>query len=502
MHIEQALAIRHRLVAFAIFLLACVVYLPALRDHFIWDDDLYVTENRTLTSLDGLRRIWTEPTVNVQYYPLVHTSFWVERHLWGLRPFGYHLNNVLLHAANAVLLWCVLRRLEVRGAWLAGAIFAVHPMTVESVAWITERKNVLSTFFYLFALLSYFRFSPPENENAPRHWRFYLLALALFVCALLSKTVTCSLPAAILLIVWWKRGKISLRELLPTIPFFAFGALFGAGTAWLEKHTVGAHGSDYALTFFDRCVLAARALCFYAAKLVWPAELIFIYPRWHIDAAQLWQWAFAIAAVAVVAMLWILRKKIGRGPLVAVLFFAATLFPALGFVDVFPFRYSFVADHFQYLASLGLIALLAALLTRFAAMHRIVVPIVGAMLLWLGALTWLQCGVYYNLETLWRDTLEKNNDALIAHFNLANLLAKSAQHDEALAHYAEVLRINPKFFEALANRAGVLEKTGHRDLAGADLMQALELARAAGEAEAVAVIERQIAGLNATGAPR
>lgn len=484
--------LRARLALAALALLTVIVYLPALRDRFIWDDDLYVTENQTLTSLDGLRRLWVEPTVNVQYYPLVHTTFWIERHWWGLQPAGYHLNNVLLHALNALLLCLVLRRLRVPGAWLAAAIFAVHPVMVESVAWITERKNVLSTAFYLLSLLAWFRFAPPDDERAARRWRFYFLALALFLGALLSKTVTCSLPVALLLIAWWKRGRIQWRDALPTLPFFALGAALGLTTAWLEKHTVGASGADYSLTFFDRCVLAGRAVWFYAGKLAWPAELVFIYPRWRVDASQAWQWIFPAALWGGLAALYFLREKIGRGPLAAVLFFVATLFPALGFVDVFPFRYSFVADHFQYLASLGLITLFAALAARLATRGRAILPAVaGAILVWLGLLTWLQASVYFNLETLWRDTLDKNNEALIAHFNLANLLGTQGKLEEARAHYDEALRIDPRFFEALANRAGVLAHLHHREAALADLTRAEQLAREAHQRSAVESIQRQ-----------
>src|SRR5262249_45486376 len=157
----------------------------------------------------GLGRIWFEPQASPQYYPLVFTSFWIENKLWGLRPLGFHLVNVLLHAANAILVWRILKRLEVRGALVVGAIFALHPVHVESVAWVTERKNMLSGLFYLLTLRAWLRW---DSIDADRKWQWYTLSLILFICALLSKSVTATLPAVILVIIWWKRGRNSARD--------------------------------------------------------------------------------------------------------------------------------------------------------------------------------------------------------------------------------------------------------------------------------------------------
>ena len=345
--------------------------MPALRGGFNWDDDAYVTNNLTLRSVHGLSQIWGQLTATPQYYPLVFTSFWLEYHLWGLNPLGYHVVNVLLHALAAMLLWRVLVRLQLPGAWLAAGIFALHPVAVESVAWVTERKNVLSAVFYFAAALAYLRWrddgTTTTGLRATSSWRslvLYLLSLALFICALFSKTVTASLPAALLLVIWWKHGRIAGRDVWPLLPFFVAGAALGLVTSWLERTHVGANGPEWALSFFDRCLIAGRALWFYAGKLFWPANLTFIYPRWQIDPGIWWQWLFPAAAIALVMILWSLRGRIGRGPLVAVLFFAGTLLPALGFANVYPMRYSFVADHFQYLASVGLIVLAAAGLTK------------------------------------------------------------------------------------------------------------------------------------------
>ncbi|MEJ2431379.1 MAG: hypothetical protein P8075_21060 [Deltaproteobacteria bacterium] len=319
--------------------LTLLAYVPAMQGGFIWDDDSYVTENQTLRSLEGLEKIWVQPNSTPQYYPLVFSSFWLEYKLWGLNPTGYHLVNILLHALSALLLYRLLVYLNVPGAWLAAAVFALHPVHVESVAWVAERKNVLSGFFYFSSAFCLFRFFGLAGEGAS------------------------TLPAAMLLVLWWKRGSVKGRELAALAPFFALGLAMGLATAWLEKHHVGAMGSQWDLSLVESFLVAGHALWFYLGKLVWPRELIFNYPRWQVDASIWWQYLYPAGVVLVVVILWLYRKRLGRGPLVGVLFFCGTLFPALGFLDVYPFRYSYVADHFQYLASVGLIVLLVGLIS-------------------------------------------------------------------------------------------------------------------------------------------
>jgi len=455
-------------------------YLPAIRAGFIWDDNEYVTQNRTLRSLHGLGRIWAEPTSIPQYYPLVHTMFWAEYHLWGLEPAGYHAVNITLHALAAVLLWRLLRRLGVPGAYLAAAIFALHPVHVESVAWITERKNVLSMVFYLLAFGAYLRFSPLEG-GAPRRWGWYAAALVLFIGALLSKTVTASLPAAALLVVWWKRGRIAWRDVWPLIPFFAVGAGMGTLTVLMETCGVGAQGEEWNLTAVERCLVAGRAVWFYAGKLLWPANLIFIYPRWPIDAGAGWPYLYPAALAAVLAALAILRKRIGRAPIAAALFFVGTLAPALGFVNVYPFRYSFVADHFQYHASVGLIALGAGLAAAAARRlgpwgRRAGYAAGGLVLALLGFLTWQQGHIYKDLETLWTDTLAKDPSCWMAYSNLWTHYSSQGDLERGLACYRETLRLNPRDAETRAALGEVLLSQGRLPEALAECREAVRLA--------------------------
>jgi tetratricopeptide (TPR) repeat protein len=502
---------RRLLLAASLALLTLLAYRPALDAGFIWDDDVYVTDNTTLHDLQGLRRIWLELGAVPQYYPLVHTSYWLEHRLWGLAPAGYHLTNILLHLLGALLVWRLLVRLTVPGAWLAALIFALHPVHVESVAWITERKNVLSGVLYLAALWCLLRSdgdlevyrghtgggagrdtgrrapgpapAPARGATGGRSRRAYGLALLLFVAALLAKTVAATLPGAYLLIRWWKTGRLDRTDALRALPFVLIGAGFGALTAWMEVHHVGASGAGWALDLGDRLLVAGRALWFYAGKLVWPSPLVFIYPRWELDPGLWWQPALTVAAAAVPVALWLARHRIGRGPLTGVLFFAGTLVPALGFFDVYPFRFSFVADHFQYLASLGLIALAVAATARVIA-HRAHDPrlrralglVLGTLVVAaLGTATWQRAQVYADAETLWRDTLARNPSAWMAHNNLGAVLDQQGRTEEALEQYEAVLRQRPDDANALNNVGVALEKLGRLDAARERYLEALRI---------------------------
>ncbi|MCP5070596.1 MAG: tetratricopeptide repeat protein [bacterium] len=454
--------------AAALLLLALVVisYGPAIQNGYIWDDDDYVVENETLPDPDGLARIWFEYGAIPQYYPLVHTTYWLEYRLWAFEPGGYHAVNILLHAATALLLWRLLIFLGLPGAFAAAAIFALHPVQVESVAWITERKNVLSSALYLGAMLTYLRFvAAREGAAARRGALLYSASLALFAAALLSKTVTCSLPAALLLVQWWRNGRLTKRDLVPLLPFFALGLSLAGVTVWIEKHHVGAEGAEWDLSLAERTLILGRALWFYLTKLAWPSPLIFIYPRWVIDAGSMLQWFYPAGALALVAALWFARARIGRGPLVVALLFAGTLLPALGLFDVYPMRFSFVADHFQYLASMAPIVLFAVGWAKLAArVPRILAVIaLAALLAVLGSLVWKQLPNYANEETLWLKTLEANPDAWIAHYNLGNQRFEENRWSEAIRWYRSALSANEDLARAHNNLAVLLGTTGDRE---------------------------------------
>jgi tetratricopeptide (TPR) repeat protein len=464
-----------------LFLLAATLmaYQPVWHAGFVWDDDNYVTKNRTLQDLSGLRQIWFDTKATPQYYPLVYTTYWLEYHTWKLNPLGYHLVNVLLHALGSILLWRVLKRLALPGAWLAAAIFALHPVNVESVAWITERKNVLSGVFFFAAAWAYLRFAG-ESGSARRRWGWWLAGLLLFACALLSKTAACALPVVLLLARWWKEKRLKWGDALPLVPFFIVGLWLALQTVWLEKHHVGASGAAWSSSLAERCLIAGRALWFYAGKLVWPVNLTFVYPRWQVDARLWWQWMFPAAALALVATLWFGRKRFGGGPLAAILCFASALFPVLGFLDVYYMRYSFVADHFQYLAEVGLTVLFASGMTlaagRWTAGKPFLQPALGGfLLLTLGVLTWQQCGMYADTETLWRATLARNPDCRMAHNNLGLFYLQTGEVDKAIAEYRQALESDPDYAEARNNLGFALFRKGDLNGSIAQYRKALEI---------------------------
>ncbi len=446
-----------------------VAYLPALDAGFIWDDEDYVTHNPEIRTAEGLWSIWSEPSSLPQYYPLVHTTYWIEYHLWELDPFGYHLVNIVLHAAGCVLLFAVLRCLGIPLAFLVAAVFALHPVHVESVAWVTERKNVLAGFFYFLALLAWLRWQPLDGtgERPRRSPILYWLALAAFCLALLSKTVTCSLPAVILLLIWWKKGSVRGREIIATLPFFALGLCMALVTAIMEKEHVLAQGADWDFSLVERCLIAGRALWFYAAKLVWPFDLCFNYTRWSIDSASWLQYAFPLLIVLAAGGLWLLRRPIGRGPLAALLIFAGSLVPALGFFNVYPMVYSFVADHFQYLASVSMIALactIGAVATkRLASVQARWIPALCAvfLLLTLGTLTWRQSLIYENLETLWTDTIEKNPESWLALGNLGGMRVDQERYSDARQLLQSSLEVRDRNPQAHNNLGLVYLQTGN-----------------------------------------
>ena len=420
------------------FVAALVVYGPVFSAGFIWDDAAHVVRP-ALQSLDGLRRIWFEIGATQQYYPVVHTAFWLEHLAFGDSPMGYHGVNVLLHAAASCLFAGVLRRLDVPGAWFAAGLFLLHPVSVESVAWISEQKNTLSLVGYLLAALAYLRF------DASRRRGHYAIATAFFLLALGSKTVTASLPAALLLIFWWKRGRLEFRrDVAPLLPWFCLALLGGMLTSWVEREFIGARDEDFALNALQRVLLASRVIWFYFGKLVYPVDLIFIYPRWKIDGALGWQFIFPLGIMVAAAAAWHWRRQ--RGLIVALLFFVGSLFPALGFVNVYPFRFSYVADHFQYLASLGIFALAGAGLTRVLGRWplglRSTIIVGGAILL--GTLTWRQSSNYRTEFALYEATLAKNPNAAIAHNNLGNLLVSAGRSNEALPHFDAAVRLVPQ----------------------------------------------------------
>jgi tetratricopeptide (TPR) repeat protein len=466
----------------ALFLIALVLiaYARVFNAGFIWDDESHLTQNPCIVGPLGLKEIWT--SMRAVYYPLVLTTFWGLHKLVGLNSSPYHILNVLMHAGSAILLWRVLRQLAVRGAWLGAALWALHPVMVQSVAWITELKNTQSCLFYLLSVFCFLKFET-ESQRSRRWWRFGG-AVLFFILAITSKPSTVMLPAVLALCVWWRRGRIRWRDLAALVPFVLISALASVWTIWEQKFHSGASGPEWAQTWPERLIIAGRAIWFYLGKLVWPHPLIFIYPRWEINSVQLVAYLPLLAALAALAALWLIRGKWSRPVFFAAAYFVISLFPVLGFFTVYFFRYSFVSDHFQYLASMGPLALagagIASLIGRFCETasntnatqfsggnmvatrwkYFLGAAVIGLLLLMLGVLTWRQSAIYHDVVTLYTATLAKNPGCWMAHYNLGIALHDQAETDQAITHYRQAIALRSNYAEAHYNLGRLLAEKG------------------------------------------
>ena len=457
--LERARAPRCLLPALIIVAAALLAYAPALRAGFIWDDDAFLTENPLIRASNGLYRCWFTK-VSPDYFPLTTSMLWLEWRLWGPNAAGYHLVNVLLHAASAVLLWRVLLRLRVPGAWLAGLLFAVHPVAVESVAWITERKNTLAMALYLASILAWLRFDDDSShhdgttnttdgnrQNATRSHHDettsttngtpqsavcnpqYFLSMGLFLLALLAKTSVVMLPVVLLGCAWWRRGRVARRDFLRVLPFAAMAAALGLVTIWYQyRNAIGPHVVR-SEGLAARAAMAGWAAWFYLYKALLPLKLCFVYPRWTASTSLL---AF-VPGFLFLAMLFLFaryRRGWGRPFLFALGYFLVALLPVLGFLNISFMYYALVADRWQYTALIGVVALAAGLLAwimeRPGRAGQVAIAAAGALVLVCAGLTFRQTHIYHDQETLWRDTAAKNPTAWIAYTNLGGLLFRRA----------------------------------------------------------------------------
>ena len=446
--------------------MVAISYYPALLAGFVWDDVVFV-EEPAVHAWSGLWDIWFSPADlhrETHYWPMVYTTFWLEHKLWGLAPFGYHVVNVLLYMVNVLLLWRLLRCLAVPGAWAVAAVFAVHPMHVESVAWVIGRKDLLSGLFYMACALCWIRSmdgvdgggtddrrshapkEPPLPQSSWARWwpiaslrlprpGLYLAALGLFVAAMLSKSVAVTLPVAFMLWLWWKKGRLTWTDAWRILPIFLV-ALCIAVAALSHLMSQREFALDYPFT--ERVLIAARALWFYAGKLVWPADLAVVYPLWDIDAGDLLAWGYVVAACTVAVLLWLGRHRLGRAPFAGAAFFALTLSPMLGFVDFVYMSYSFVADRYAYLAGIGVISVLVGAAAhcsgRLPNAARVgATGVLVAVLAVFGKLTWEQAGKFRDNITFYNHVLSVNPAASSVHLNLATALLEAGRPTEALA---------------------------------------------------------------------
>lgn len=490
-----------------LFLLVFLAYIPAMRSGFIWDDDTFLYENKLIHASDGLRRFWFA-TEAPDYFPLTSTTLWLEWRLFGMNATGYHVINVLLHGVTSLLMWRILERLRVPGAWLAAAVFALHPVNVESVAWITERKNTLSMAFYAASLLLFLRFEKEERG------RWYALALGAFLLALLAKTSVVMLPVVLLGLAWWQRGRIAAVDLKRVLPFFAVAGLLALVTIWFQYNRAIATDVVRDDSLPARLAGAGWVTWFYLYKALVPVNLSFVYPRWTINPSSLVTWVPLAALAAVFALAWLKRRTWGRPVLAGFGYFVVCLFPVMGFFNIYFMNYSLVADHWQYVSLPGVVALVIGGAASLAAggregLYAAARPAAAVLIAVLFGLTWAQQGGYRNEEALWHDTLSKNPGARLAHnnlathyerlgdfarahhhitralearpddptghYNLGNILDKMDEAEKALAAYRQAVRLKPDHAEAYNNMANVLLRTGRPGEAETAVREALRL---------------------------
>lgn len=440
-----------------VIFITAIFYIPAIRGGFVWDDERAILNNKLLRTTEGLKNIWFHPSVSKEeyhYWPMVYTFFWIEYHLWDGSLLGYHIVNVLFHILNTFLLWLILRRLRVQGALLAAALFGIHPIHVESVAWMVELKDILSGTFYLLALLVYLSFW--ENKK----WYLYIFSLLFFVCALLSKSMAITFPAAILLLLWWKQNKLYKRDIFSLMPFFGVSLLYAIGDFLFTRYQ---EPLTFHFTIMEKFLIIGRSLWFYIGKIFFPYPIMAVYHRWQIDAQAIWQYLYPISAIAAFLLLWFQQKQWGRGVFVAVSFFAVTLSPVLGFINFGYMDYAFVADRFQYIASTGIIVLFSAIVTAYAQKlttipQSIKYAIVILVCLCLGIITWQQGNKYKTKEILFRHNVALNPNSPTVNFNLAETLHEQDKIDEAIPYFQKALELKPDYSFAYNNLGNILVK--------------------------------------------
>lgn len=443
-----------------------MVYWPAMNAGFIWDDDLLLTENQRIHSPSGLREIWSLP-LDAEFYPITWTSFWLEWRLWGMNATGYHVTNVLLHLLAAILVWRVLERLGIPGAWLAALIFCIHPVNAESVAWISERKNTLSLVFYALTVLTFLRF----DSDGKTFW--YWLSLGAFLAALLCKTSGVGLPVVLLLCAWRRRNRIERRDLFLVLPFFVLALGFAALSIWLYDLQAIKEPSLFSAKrpWWFRLGAAGHVFWFYLGKTLLPFKVMAFYPLWRFDRLTPLFWEPTVAALVAVGVAWHFRHTWGKPVLFALLYCGAMLFPVLGVFNA-PYigRSPVVSDHLQYLATIGVIALVVATVMKLPDTFRN--PLAGAVVVVLAVLSWQRCLLFQDPVRFWNDTLAKNPQSARAHYNLAVHYDKQRQYEKALERYRAAVAFDPTYGKARNNLGKVLIREGK-------LSEAIEHFRAA-----------------------
>jgi tetratricopeptide (TPR) repeat protein len=467
-----------------IILVAIIIaYLPSLSGGFMLDDDTLITANKLIKASDGLCRFWcsTEPA---DYWPMTNTTFWIEWRLWGMNSTGYRITNLIMHIIESLSIWLILRKLSIPGAFLGGLIFAIHPVNVESVAWISSRKNLMAMFFFLVSILCYLKsetnfqnVSPQNRRNLSMLDSWYWFSLATFVLAMLGKGSVAILPVLLLGIRWWQHALIR-RDLLRIVPFFMVAVLLTIVNVWFQKH--GKEQIIRDADFLERLLGAGGVVWFYLDKALLPLNLAFVYPQWRIQAGNMLWWLPPLAAVVATMVLWQFRQNWSRSLLFAWSFFCISLVPVMGFTDVGFMKYSLVSDHYQHIAIIGVIGLVVAGWSQWrqkiqgvkSLVANIVAVFVVSMLM---LLTWQQSRLYRDPVVLYQRTIQNNPKCGVIYYNLGSKMVEAGRFPEAIEYYQQDLKLNPNDTHIYCNIGYCLSMLGRSPEAIEYMQQALRL---------------------------
>lgn len=428
----------------ALCVLAAVSYYPASLAQFVWDDYAFTTA-LPVQNLSGIWQIWFQPTTLVHeghYWPIVYTTFWLQHKLWGYSTVAYHVANIVFHIFTSLLLWRLMWRLEISGAWLIAAIFAIHPVHVEPVAWVIGRKDVLAGLFTIACLLTYLRF------GQSRRLAHYLFALCLYVLSMFCKTTVVTLPVVILIMLWWKNSNLTRHDIFRITPFLLVGGVVTIAN-WLSYSSREVLNFSY--TLIEISLFAAQSLWFYATKVLWPTNLAIVYQHWEVGTGNLVAWACLISSITMAVALWTYRNRIGRGPFALLAFFVVTLSPTLGFIDYGYMQFSFVADRYQYIASAGVIIAAVGIAVHIGAklpgiLRTVATWVLPTIILSIFAsLTWAQSSVYENRRSFFEYIVAHNPTARNAQYNLGNAYYSFQQNDKALEAYLLAIEQRPSY---------------------------------------------------------
>ena len=463
--------------------LGMFIYGYSLTNGFIWDDPQHVFNNPRVASWTGLKDIWLTPSRS-QYYPLTFSFFWLEHKLWGFHPFGYHVVNLTLHILNALLLFGLLRKTTLRLAGITALLFTIHPIQVETVAWISEQKNLFSLFFFLLAFQAFLNFDEKGRK------RDYFKMLLFFIAAILSKSVAVCFATVPLLYVWYKRGSISRHDLFRVFPLFLMGLISAAITIHFESVYTGSEGALSSLNLLEKTLLSGRIFFFYIKQVLFPYQFLFFYPKWNTILSSPLNWIYPVGVFVLYTVFFKNRRQLGRGLFVLLCFYGISIFPALGFFDVFPMQISYVADHFSYL-SMPALLLLACLLGRlFLKKIRTFLSkrswspspflkksVVLAFIVYL-SLSSLSLTLNYKDEpTLWIRLISQNPTASMPFNNLAVFLAPS---DISIALFEKAVEIDPRFALAHRNLGKEFRRKGLFEKAVNSYLQAMAVSQEVG----------------------